>query len=303
MKTTLTHFLSSDNLKLPGLLYEPDKKTSTVAIYLHGNGSSSIFYKPEMNLFGDIFTKKTIAFFPFNNRGAHLVKSLKRKTENEDERCTYGTFYERIAECVYDIDGAIEFLKTKCYTTFYLIGHSTGANKIVVYDAYKPENPVSKYVLLAGGDDTGLNYEMLGKKRFHAALSRSRSEVQKGNGMHIVPKYLFPEPYSFQALYDTLNPDGDYNIFPFYEALNGVNLSSKPLFRHFEKINKPTLVIYGDQDEFCHGNVRGCVDALKKHSSNIQLPTSNFKLITDAGHGFEGKEEELAQTMTQWLSQ
>ncbi|MBP9690990.1 DUF1749 domain-containing protein [Candidatus Woesebacteria bacterium] len=300
MKTTLCHFLSTDNLRLPGLLYEPDKKTKSVALFLHGNGSSSIFYKPEMNLYGEIFTNKNIAFFPFNNRGAHLVKSLKRKTEIEDERCTYGTYYEQIAECVYDIDGAIEFLKTKSFTTFYLIGHSTGANKIVVYHYHKPENPVAKYLLLAGGDDTGLSYATLGNKRFHAALDRSRSEVQKGNGMNIVPKYLFPEPYSYQALYDTLNPDGDYNIFPFYEALNGVKLSSKPLFRHFEKINKPTLVVYGEQDEFCYGDVKGCIDALRKHST-YNLQATSYKLISNTGHGFDGKEEELGKLMVDWL--
>ena len=36
-------FKTQDGLKLPGLLYKP-KNTKKVAIYLHGNGSSSVFY-------------------------------------------------------------------------------------------------------------------------------------------------------------------------------------------------------------------------------------------------------------------
>ena len=82
MKTNLqlVGFETPDHLQLPGLLYEPEKKTDKVAVYLHGNGSSSVFYSNhKMNLFGQELNRIGVSFFPFNNRGAHWIKKLDRK--------------------------------------------------------------------------------------------------------------------------------------------------------------------------------------------------------------------------------
>lgn len=149
--TKLIQFESTDNLLLPGLIFEPKNKTDKVAINLHGNGSSSVFYSFERaDSFARHLNKKGIAFFTFNNRGAHYIKKLKINKDGEEE-IKIGTAFELIKDCVKDVDGAIEFLEKLGYKEFYLIGHSTGANKICVYNYYKPKNKVSKYVLLGGG--------------------------------------------------------------------------------------------------------------------------------------------------------
>ena len=101
MKNTLklVSFATPDKITLPGLLYEPEKRTDKVAIYLHGNGSSSIFYgADQMNLFGESFNKAGVSFFPFNNRGAHWIKKLNRKINGKEERIPYGMTYELIKE-------------------------------------------------------------------------------------------------------------------------------------------------------------------------------------------------------------
>ncbi len=297
-------FDTTDHLMLPGLLYESEKKTDKVALYLHGNGSSSVFYDTnEMNLFAEYLTRADISFFPFNNRGAHWIKKLNKKIGKEEERIPYGMTYELIKECVYDIDGAIKFLRSLGYKTFYLIGVSTGANKIVVYHYYKPKNLFSKYVLLSGGDDTGLYYEFEFKKKrrkFFAAVRQCENEIKKGNGRKLVPHYILKEPLiSYQSLFDTINPDGDYNIFPFNECINDLNLSKKQLFKEYKRINKPTLVVYGEKDEYCYGDVQKCIDTLIKERSNKKLFT--FKVIKGADHGFTGKEKELIRVVGNWL--
>lgn len=301
----LVSFKTPDNLSLPGLLYEPSGKSEKVAIYLHGNGSSSIFYGDyKMNLYGDALTKKGISFFPFNNRGAHWIKKLNKKINGKEERILYGMTYELIKECILDIDGAVEFLKTLGYKTFYLIGASTGANKIVVYHYYKPKNPISKYILLSGGDDTGLYYDMefkKNKKKFSSVLARCKKEIEKGSGRKLVPRYILKEPLiSYQSLYDTINPDGDYNIFPFNEYMNNLRLSKKQLFREYKTINKPTLLVCGEKDEYCYGEVAQYVDILRKECPNQKLFT--FEIIQDADHGFEGKEGELIKIISNWLT-
>lgn len=300
MNLQLTHFLTPDKLRLPGLLYEPDSKTKKVAIYLHGNGTSSVFYDPSINMSGKQFTDNGIAYFPFNNRGANLIKSLKKETPNGEERVMYGTAYELIKECILDINGAIEFLKEKGYEEFYLIGESTGANKIVVYNYYQQQNPVSKYILLSGGDDTGLYFNELGTDKFMQILKVSKEKIAEGKGTELISTDLYSVmPMSYQSMYDTLNPDGDYNIFPYNEVMNNLHLSSKELFREFKTINKPTLVVYGAEDEFCYGKVPECVEILKENTTHSDL--FEYNIIEDADHGFHGKEQELFNLITSFL--
>lgn len=60
----LVQFQSTDGLILPGLLFQPKNKTDKVAIYLHGNGSSSVFYSvDETNNLGKTLNEKNISFF------------------------------------------------------------------------------------------------------------------------------------------------------------------------------------------------------------------------------------------------
>jgi len=298
----LIEFKTPDNIFLPGLLYEPKKKTRKVAILLHGNGSSSVFYNPkELEMMARSLNGRGISYFPFNNRGAHSTHKIKVIKHGKEERIKAGTSHELIKDCIKDIDGAIKYLTRQSYNEFYLIGFSTGANKICVYNYYKPRNKVSKYVMVGGGDDTGIYYDMLGHKKFNLALKKAKQRLSAKRGADFAPLDLIGSIMSYQSIYDMLNPDGNYNTFPFYEVLNKTKLTKKKkLFREYKSIKKPTLVIYGSDDEYCYGKVSEIVDMLKKEISNPDLFTS--KIIKGADHGISGYGHELAKIVSNWLS-
>lgn len=297
----LTIFTSTDGLRLPGLLYKPDAPNDSVALYLHGNGSSSIFYSARtMNAIAEKLNKQGIAFFPFNNRGAHFIKSLKKGEGMAEERVQMGMTYELIRECIFDIDGAIRFLADKGYKKVYLVGMSTGANKICVYDKYAGDERIEKYILLSGGDDTGLYYTMLGKERFFEALNESRKKVEEGKGIELAPSSYIEFPLSYQSLYDTINPEGDYNIFPFLDVMNGLHLSEKEPFSEYSALKKPTLVLYGSEDEYCYNNVIGCMSILRQRTEGKTHFT--YALIQGTDHGFSDAEQKLANSIADFLN-
>ena len=280
---------------LPGLLYKP-KVSKKVAIHLHGNGSTSVFYHDDRrDELARALGKKGISLLLFNNRGANYIKKLHFKKKGRLQSRRFGMAYEKIKECIEDIDGAIKLLEKQGYKEFYLLGESTGANKICVYDSYKLKNKVSKYVLIGGGDDTGLYYHMLGKKRFFKLLGEAKKKIKKRKGDEII-KELLPQLFSYTGFYDIVNPDGNYNIFPFYEIIRKVRLSKKPLFRHFRSIKKPTLVIYGEKDEYAWGNVPKIVDILKG-----RRPDFEYKIIKGADHALSAHHKKLAQILSSWL--
>lgn len=290
-------FTTKDGLNLPGLLYEA-KKSGKAAVYLHGNGSSSVFYDETKNkILADALNEFGISILFFNNRGAHLIKKLNVKKNGKTERRLYGMAYEKIKECVEDIDGAIKFLEKLGHKEFYLIGASTGANKICVYNFYKPKNKIAKYILLSSGDDAGFYYNLLGKARFKKLLSRAKEKIKTGCGKEIMPELLLYDfIFSYNGFYDIANPDGDYNAFPFYEAIKKVKLSRKPLFRHFRSINKFTLVVYGELDEHAWGDTGRVVSILKDYKPNF-----TYEIIKGADHKMANRKVQLAKIITCWL--
>lgn len=290
-------FETSDGLTLPGLLYEV-KGSKKAVIYLHGNGSSSVFYdEKEHRDLPEALAKKGITFLKFNNRGANVIKKLDVKKGAEVERKPFGMAFEKIKECVPDIDGAVSFLRKLGYNEFYLAGASTGANKICVYDHFKPKNVFAKYVLICGGDDTGIYYSMLGDKKFFKLLKMSKAKIDKGQGEELSKDLIFStEIFSYQGFYDIANPDGDYNIFPFLEAFRKAKISKKPLFRYYKSTRKPSLVIYGENDEYTWGDIKRVVETLKKYQ-----PDFEYKVIKGADHKFTGKQSELANLIANWL--
>lgn len=288
----LVRFDATDGVELAGLLYEPARATTRAAIFLHGTGGASVFESRRTNLLANEFTSRGIAWFPFNNRGALLVRQLRSPRPKRG-----GMAHELIRECVFDIDGAAKFLRSRGYRELYIVGHSTGANKIAVYNARKLRNPFRKYVLLAGGDDTGLMYAQLGPRRFRAALERARTMIRDKRGDEIVPASISPMMLSWRSLYDMLNPDGDYNVFPFLESMRRIRLGRRPLFRHIRAIRKPSLYIYGERDEFCFDDVPRCTSILAEQVNE----KAEIVTIADAGHGFTGFEAELGTLIADWL--
>jgi pimeloyl-ACP methyl ester carboxylesterase len=243
-------------------------------VWLHGTGGASIFESQRTNLLGDAFAARGMAFFPFNNRGAQIVRRAGERLG--------GAAFERIRDSVLDIDGALRELRRRGYRRIFLAGHSTGANKVALYDRLKPRNRVERYVLLGGADDTGLMLQELGPRRFRATLEKARAMIRARRGDELMTRRLM----SWRAFHDMADPNGDYNVFPFDERVRG----RRP-FRAVRGIRKPSLYIYGDGDEH-----RPDVAQLAQQVG----PGAEIVVLRDADHGFTGREEELAELIAKW---
>ena len=285
----LVRFDASDGIGLSGLLFEPPKRSDRAIIWLHGTGGSSIFESRRTNLLGAALMNRGLAFFPFNNRGAHVVRRIAQDLG--------GAAFEKIKDCVPDIDGAVRELWRRGYREIYLAGHSTGANKIAVYDHYKRRNRIRGYLLIAGGDDVGLMLDQLGARGLRAMLAKAKRMIGAKRGREFVPYSLSELPMTWQAIYDLANPDGDYNVFPFREAITGPRVSRKPLFHRIQEMRKRSLYIYGEEDQYAEGNVAGFMEVLSKQIGD----NAEIAVIEGSDHGFTGHEEELGKLMAEWI--
>ena len=264
----LVRFEATDGVGLAGVLYEPNGGRASarppVIIWLHGTGGASVFESRRTNLLAAEFLARGIAFFPFNNRGAHVVRRAGDGLG--------GAAFERIRDCVFDIDGVVRELRRRGYRDLFLAGHSTGANKVAVYDRLEPRNRIKRYILLAGGDDTALLHDA-------RLLSKARAMIRARRGHELMWSPL-RELMSWRAYYDVANPRGDYNVFG-------------PPWRQIKRIRKPSLYIYGDRDEY-----EPDIPALAKQVG----PNAEIVVLEDTDHGFTGREGELGQLIADWLT-
>lgn len=294
------NFLATDKLPLPGLLFRKNG-AKKILINLHGNGGASVFYRPDKyQELADDAHRAGWDFFAFNNRGAGITNKIKMVKNGKLCRVQCGTSHELIADCTKDIDGAIHFLKTLGYKEFALIGFSTGANKICVYHYKKPRNQITKNLIICGADDSGLYYKEFGAKKFRQILKLCKRQINLRRGAEFMdPKIIGGRCYSYQGMYDILNPEGLYNTFPFWDKSHNLNLAKKKLFKEIKAVKSASLIVYGDKDEYSFNQVEKNILVLK----DVLAGNNNFcfEIIKNADHGFTDKERELGKLITNFL--
>src|SRR6185436_4738599 len=112
--TRVVRFDATDGLELSGLLFEPKRRTKRAIVWLHGTGGANVFESKRTNRLAVEFTAAGFAFFPFNNRGAHLARMFRGRKRG-------GMAWEKIRECVFDIDGAARELRRRGFRELWLV--------------------------------------------------------------------------------------------------------------------------------------------------------------------------------------
>ncbi|MCA9330133.1 alpha/beta fold hydrolase [Candidatus Saccharibacteria bacterium] len=292
MQATPLSFNSSDGFTLYGLHFvRASKKQKSIAIFVHGAGNSNIISKGLLlSTLADSLQAKQHDLVAFNNRGSGYVGAIKRyDTEGAvAEKRMSGMAYERIAECIEDLDGIIDWAVNQGYDNVVLIGHSTGANKLVLYanSSSTRLKYVQKLFLLAGGDDITLQNSWLEDSA--AYLKTITSGAEQHGPQALVPEGQFygGHPISYGSLVELLTEHSDYDIFPF----GRYQKNRDDLFTHIRALTIPTIAIYGTRD---FGTVVPVKDALEILRS--VLPAIQTEHITNAEHDFWEHEQELAQ--------
>lgn len=281
MDGKLVSFLASDGLILNGFL-TGKRGSGKCIVYVHGMTGN--FYYGRMPLaLAENVRARGFSTFVINTRGHDMLGS-GRFAKGARRRVPIGTMVEKFEDSIKDLDGALRFLRGMGYREFFLVGHSTGCQKILYYQHVRMRSDVKALVFLAPDDDYNLNRRNLGK-RWKGMVERARALSRTKSGNVYNPKFPF-SPARFLSVADPRRIEA--RLFNYDGSL-----------AEFSGIRTPMYVVFGTRDEGAVKPVRDYISILWENTSSDNFGSL---IIKNARHSFSGYEDTVARAVTAWLS-
>jgi alpha-beta hydrolase superfamily lysophospholipase len=275
----LVEFKTKDNIVLHGFLQERKKNNKKIVIHVHG--MTGYFYRSNFLEEMSKQLSKEYDLLTINTRGAGVITKFYYKNTKR----TYGTAYEKVEDCLLDIDQAIKEMLKQGYKEIVLSGHSTGCQKVTYYQGKIKNKFVKRIILLAPADDYNVDIFDKGKDYSKAvALAKKMVRAKKGN--ELMPKEY--SPYSAQRYLSFADPRNvEAQLF---------NYSGK--LKYFSQIKIPILAVFGEKEEHAAIKPKEMLSILREKTNSEFLETVEIK---NANHSFLGKEKKLMKIVSNFL--
>ena len=279
-------FTTPDQYQLKGLWFNSGQ-SKTGFIVVHGLGSS-VFSQHDSIL--PLVDKETSAIF-FNNRGHDTIGGVRKLTDNNDkgyETMDIGAAHEVFSDCVYDIQGAVNFLKDHDIQEIYLVGHSTGCQKSIYYLSQNQAD-IKGVVLLAPVSDYAFALANQKQADLMEAVEAASKLINEGRPHDLMPGNYSSSTIDAQRFLSLHDANSIEEIFSYSQP----NKEPKILL----KVNVPTLALIGENDQYADRPVGEIIDWFKNHTN---APLS-ARVIKGSMHNFLGYGDEVAGNIKSWM--
>lgn len=283
----LIRWMATDGVELTGFL--AGGRRQRVAIYLHGLGGNA-YRSPMIPALAVACARRRLGLFAINTRGHDVVTSRVQRTRRTP---TNGAVYEVFPECLHDLRGALRWLRGRGVRVVYLMGHSTGANKIAYAlqcGLHVRGIRIGAAVYLAPGDDIGIQQQVLGRRQYRA-MQRVAARWHTRLPHRLMPVknlgYLDISAASYHSLYGERNR---MDQFPFRA------LRPSAAWRRLTTRRLPGLMILGANDEYLPVSAPAIRDFFLR-----AYPRFPVCLIPRANHSFRDREVTMARRVVQFL--
>jgi alpha-beta hydrolase superfamily lysophospholipase len=288
-KVNFVRFSASDNIELQGWLNNEASDLAVIHIHgMSGNGYENHF----VDDLRAMFQQGGISFFTIDTRGRGIISSFEEKGGDisawDEGTKSGGSCFEILEESAYDIQGAIDYLKTLSKTRFVLQGHSLGCTKVVNFVLTQDISDIEKVILLAPSDMVSwANTD----PRHQEYLAKAKQLIAAGKGTELVSAqcWLDKTPISAQT-YPTICEAG--SSADIYGERDGGALLGR--------VNLPMLIPYGSSD-IGITKIDGSIDKWLARVEKIKNDNTQITVIDGASHSFRGFESELTEIIRHFV--
>lgn len=278
MNQKLVRINSTDGIELPGILYTPKIETNKIVIHVHGMCGN--FYENRfIDVLAEKYTDKGYAFITFNNRGKDYITEMIKN----NSYIILGSCYEEFKDCVLDIEGVINWARSKKYNEIILEGHSYGCNKVIYYYDKKKDTCIKNIVLLAPCDIPTMIKKYTGDK-YRECINNATKLIKNKKENELIEFPVFANrKISAKTFYNDFLYESVCDFFRYRDGDN--NTKSEILNR----IEVPTLIIFGDKDDCVLTEPK---ETIEKYFKN-NIVNCKIKIIENADHCYTNKYKEL----------
>lgn len=252
---------------LDGFWVTGKQRSQKLLIFVHGMGSN--FYKSRFKkAWMKLAPARGLDVFCFNNRG-----------------CESDVTIEHFPDCLHDLDAALEFALSEGYRDVFLLGHSTGCQKITFYFHKRKPRSVRALLLTALGDDLAIARRDLGRS-YPGWIQRAQQLVAQGKGDHKLPAKCMG--FSAKRFLSAAGPKSiEANLF---------RLDGK--MKIFSSLTLPVLAVFPEQEQYACIPVHNAGRRLKAVSRSRKFEAV---YIPEADHSFRGREDACVRACLGWL--
>ena len=218
------------------------------------------------------------------------IIKIDKKSKKGYRRELGGETHEKFTDCADDIQGAVNLLRKSGAKKIYLVGHSTGSQKIAYYLAQgENQRKIAGAALSPMSDYASIKNDV---PRAKLARARKFAEmlVKKKKPHELLPLNIWPDLLDAQRFLSLYTPDSKEEIFSYAQP------KKKP--RTLQKIRIPLLVVLAGKDEFRDREMEEIADWFE---SNIMSENASIVTIPNAMHGFKKKENIIANLIGKFI--
>ncbi len=272
-QTEICTFRTSDNERLHGALLTPPNRRSDLALlFVHGVAMN--FYLPPLFAFGQELASRNYPCFVINTRGHDWISRAGNLTKFG------GSAYEMIEDCLFDLDGALEFLHRRGHRRFVLVGHSLGAIKSIIYQGTRQRQDMAGIVSCSAPRQF-YSERVARQPEYRELIDRAEKMVADGRGEELMHVAVGATP----------------GIFTARTHLNKYGKDDRNDCRPYaKKLGCPLMAIVGGgEPKFFHDYAREIVASAGAGAS--------YKSVEGGNHFYNRHTSEVVEVIYRWLEQ
>lgn len=270
-QTEICTFKTSDNERLHGALLTPtDMPSDRAVVFVHGVGMN--FYLPPLFSFGRELAARSRHCFVINTRGHDWICRGGNLTKFG------GSAYENLEDCLADLDGALDFLVSRDYRRFVLVGHSLGAIKSIIYQGTRRRADLAGIVSCSAPKQF-YSERVERQPKFRELIEQAEVMAANGKGeeLMLVPVGATPGIFSARTHLDKYGKDDRNDCRPYAK-----------------KIGCPLLAIAGGAEpQFFHEYAQELVANAGANSA--------YEKVDGANHFYNRHTREMVEVIERWL--
>lgn len=274
---------------LDGLLLGGGSPKTGIA-FVHGLGSNAFAHHRYLVPLAD---RNTVILF-FSNRGHDGIAGIKRVKSSAQKgyvREQAGVAHEVFTDCADDIQGAVNLLRKYGAKRIYLVGHSTGCQKVAYYLSRrgKQARVAGAALLCPISDYASASHENEARRMRAERLARKLIRQKKPH--ELLPTTAWPGPIDAQRFLSLYTQDSEEEIFTYAQPAK--------IPRTLQKLTVKLLVAFAGDDEYRDRDTREMAAWFRE---NLRSKQSEIRVVPGASHSFTGQESTVADLIRRWVA-